>query len=33
MALAQTCKIVDPDVKNPSTEQWERTTDVFDLLL
>ncbi|MEU8206650.1 DUF1931 family protein [Streptosporangium sp. NPDC049046] len=33
VALAQAFKIVDPDVKNPATEQWERTTRVFDLLL
>ncbi|WP_062349363.1 DUF1931 family protein [Herbidospora yilanensis] len=33
VALAQTLKIVDPDVKNPATEQWERTMSVFDLLL
>ncbi|GII34953.1 DUF1931 family protein [Streptosporangium subroseum] len=33
VALAQTFKIVDPDVKNPATEQWERTIRVFDLLL
>ncbi|GII62827.1 hypothetical protein Skr01_29120 [Sphaerisporangium krabiense] len=33
VALARTFKIVDPDVKNPATEQWERAIDVFDLLL
>ncbi|GII94180.1 DUF1931 family protein [Sinosporangium siamense] len=33
VALAQTFKIVDPEVKNPATEQWERTIGVFDLLL
>jgi Domain of unknown function (DUF1931) len=33
VALAQTFTIVDPDVKNPATEQWERTIRVFDLLL
>ncbi|WP_440063495.1 DUF1931 family protein [Streptosporangium sp. OZ121] len=33
VALAQAFKIVDPEVKNPATEQWERTTRVFDLLL
>lgn len=33
VALAQTFKIVDPDVKNPATEQWERTMSVFNLLL
>lgn len=33
VALAQAFKVVDPEVKNPATEQWERTTRVFDLLL
>ncbi|AWS47773.1 DUF1931 family protein [Streptosporangium sp. 'caverna'] len=33
VALAQAFKIVDPEVKNPATEQWERTIRVFDLLL
>jgi Domain of unknown function (DUF1931) len=33
VALTQAFKIVDPDVKNPATEQWERTIRVFDLLL
>ncbi|WP_061297927.1 DUF1931 family protein [Herbidospora cretacea] len=33
VALAQTFKIVDPDVKNPATQQWERTMSVFNLLL
>ncbi len=28
-----TFKIVDPDVKNPATQQWERTMSVFNLLL
>ncbi|GLW10379.1 hypothetical protein Misp01_55070 [Microtetraspora sp. NBRC 13810] len=33
VALAQAFKIVDPEVKNPATEQWERTIRTFDLLL
>jgi hypothetical protein len=33
LALARTFTIIDPDVKNPSTEQWERVFRIFDLLL
>jgi hypothetical protein len=33
VALARAFKIVDPEVKNPQTEQWERTIRLFDLLL
>jgi hypothetical protein len=33
VALARTFKIVDPDVKNPRTEQWERAFEIFNLLL
>jgi hypothetical protein len=33
VALAKTFKIIDPEVKNPSTEHWERATRIFDLLL
>jgi hypothetical protein len=33
VALARTFKIIDPDVKNPRTEQWERAFQVFDQLL
>ncbi|MCA2224025.1 DUF1931 family protein [Nonomuraea aurantiaca] len=33
MALAQAFKIVEPDLKNPSSEHWERMTRLFGLLL
>lgn len=33
LALARTFKIIDPDVKNPQTEHWERAFSVFNLLL
>lgn len=33
VALARTFKIIDPDVKNPATKQWERAERIFDLLL
>jgi hypothetical protein len=33
IALARTLKIVDPDVKNPGSEDWERVFRVFELLL
>jgi hypothetical protein len=33
LALARTFKILDPKLKNPQTEQWERAFRVFDLLL
>jgi hypothetical protein len=33
IALARTFRIVDPDVKNPQTRQWERAFRLFDLLL
>ncbi|WP_204078861.1 DUF1931 family protein [Planotetraspora phitsanulokensis] len=33
LALARTFKIIDPDLKNPATEQWERAIRVFELLL
>jgi hypothetical protein len=32
-ALAQTFRIVDPELKNPRGEQWERATRIFNLLL
>ncbi len=32
-ALAQSFKIIDPTVKNPLTEHWERATAIFDLLV
>jgi hypothetical protein len=33
LALARAMKIVDPDLKTPQTDSWERTQRVFDLLL
>jgi len=33
VALARTFKIIDPDVKEPSGEDWERCFGIFDLLL
>jgi hypothetical protein len=33
VALARTFKIIEPDLKNPRTEQWERAFRIFDLLL
>jgi hypothetical protein len=33
IAAARALKIVDPELKNPQTEQWERTFRLFDLLL
>ena len=33
VALARSFKIVDPEVRNPSSEHWERSTQIFDLLL
>ncbi|MFD8804632.1 DUF1931 family protein [Streptomyces sp. NPDC059597] len=33
VALAETFKIMYPDVKNPQTSHWEGVTAVFDLLL
>lgn len=33
VALARTFKIVDPDVKNPGSEDWDRVFRVFELLL
>ncbi|HZA84480.1 MAG TPA: DUF1931 family protein [Actinomycetes bacterium] len=33
VALAHTLRIVDPDLKNPRTRQWERAFQVFELLL
>ena len=33
VALAQTFRIIDPNAKNPRTEQWERAFRVFHLLL
>jgi hypothetical protein len=33
IALAHTFKIIDPDVKNPASKEWERCQRIFDLLL
>ncbi len=33
VALARTFKILDPEVKNPQSEHWDRATEIFNLLL
>jgi hypothetical protein len=33
VALARTFKLIGPTVKNPSTEDWERAFQIFNLLL
>ena len=33
IALARTFKIIDPDLKNPQTEHWQRSVQIFDLLV
>ena len=33
LALGQTFRIIDPTVRNPATEQWERAFRIFDLVL
>jgi hypothetical protein len=33
VALARSFKIIDPALKNPATEHWQRSFQVFDLLL
>ncbi len=33
LALARTFKVIDPDLKNPQTEHWQRSFQIFDLLL
>jgi Domain of unknown function (DUF1931) len=33
VALARTFKIIDPDLKNPQSEHWERSFRIFDQLL
>jgi Domain of unknown function (DUF1931) len=33
VALARSFKIIEPDLKNPMTEHWERSYRIFDLLL
>ena len=32
VALARTFKLMEPGLKNPRTDHWERASDVFDLL-
>ena len=33
LALARTFKIIDPDLNNPQARHWERSFQIFDLLL
>ena len=33
VALARTFKVLDPKVKNPQSEHWDRATEIFNLLL
>ncbi len=33
LALGQTIGLIDPNVRNPATAQWERAFRIFDLLL
>ncbi len=33
VALARAFKIIDPDLKNPQTKHWQRSFQMFDLLL
>lgn len=33
VALARSFKILDPGLKNPKPEHWQRSFDLFDLLL
>jgi hypothetical protein len=33
VALARSFKINDPNLKNPSSEHWQRSFEIFDLLL
>jgi hypothetical protein len=33
VALARTIKVIDPEVKNPQSEHWERAFYIFGLLL
>jgi hypothetical protein len=33
LALAQSFKIIDPEIKNPNSESWQRSFVLFDLLL
>ena len=33
VALAQTFKVIDPDLRNPQTQHWETVLRIFELLL
>jgi hypothetical protein len=33
VALARAFKIIDPELKNPQTKHWERSFELFDLLM
>jgi hypothetical protein len=33
VAVARALKIIEPDLKNPQTRQWELATRIFELLL
>ncbi|MDB5351460.1 MAG: hypothetical protein JWN86_2707 [Planctomycetota bacterium] len=33
VAIVRSFKIIDPELKNPMTEHWERSHQIFDLLL
>jgi hypothetical protein len=33
VALARAFKIIDPNLKNPATEHWRRSFQIFDLML
>lgn len=33
VALARAFKIIDPDIKNPQTKHWQRSFQIFDLLV
>ncbi len=33
IALAKTMKIIEPDLKNPQTEHWEKAEAIFNMLL
>ena len=33
LALGQSFRVIDPNVRNPATAQWERAMRIFDLLL
>jgi Domain of unknown function (DUF1931) len=33
LAIARTFKIIDPQIKHPATEEWERAFQIFNLLL